>query len=93
MTDIQLTSVVVRTDKLLQTKIDQETVLFDYEEGKYFGLNPVATAIWAALETEQSAQEICTHLQHSFEVSESQCKEEVLSFLKELHTKSLITVR
>lgn len=90
MDKLTLDSVVIRNDEVLHTLLNQETVLFDYDAGSYFGLNSVASAIWTITEAETTVANLCSQLQGQFDVSPDQCEKEVIDFLNDLLQKKLL---
>jgi hypothetical protein len=78
--------------ELFSSKIDDETVMMDENQGLYFGLNPVASSIWTLLEKPLTFQELVTHLLDMYDVTENQCRQEVEKFLYQLLEKNLIKI-
>ena len=81
---------IKRSDRLLTSSITDELVMFDTENGKYYGLNDIATEIWNTLEKPLTVEELCSRLTDEFEVSREQCLEDLLAFLPELLKKGLL---
>lgn len=74
----------------ISSEIQGETVMVNIDLGKYFALNEVASAIWNALETDKTEEEIVHALLEQFDVEESECRDQVSKFLKELVHLNLI---
>ncbi|MEZ9821427.1 PqqD family protein [Shewanella sp. 10N.286.45.A1] len=68
----------------------EELVMMDVEQGQYFGLNPIACAIWQLLETPRNIDDLVAALMQQFEVSEAQCRQDTEVFIKELMDKEFI---
>lgn len=81
---------VKRTDKVLSTPVADELVMFEPDDGKYYGLNEIATAIWEKLEKEMTVEQLCDTLTSEFDVSTEQCRKDVLDFLPQLIDKGLV---
>lgn len=81
---------IKRSDHPLTSSVADELVMFDTEKGKYYGLNDIATEIWKILEEPLSVEELCETLTVEFEVSEEQCRSDLLTFLPKLLEKGLI---
>ena len=79
-----------RTNRVISSSLGDESVMFDAEKGKYYGLNNVATEIWNHLEEEKTVQELCEALSGLFDISRKRCTEEVIDFLPELQKNGLI---
>lgn len=83
---------IKRTDRVIASSLGDESVMFDAEKGKYYGLNSVATEIWNHLEEEKTIRELCISLSSLFDIQENKCTEEVIDFLPELQKKGLIEI-
>lgn len=73
-----------RNENTISGRLHDELVMMDIDKGKYFALNPVATRIWDFLENPLSIDELCNLLMEEYEVSESQCREEVQEVVEEM---------
>lgn len=83
---------IIRTNKALVSSIEDELVMFDVNAGQYYGLNNVATAVWNHLENQKTVDELAQNLTSEFDISEDECRKELLEFLPELEQKGLIEV-
>lgn len=89
---ISMKSTVVRSDEPIAEPVDDELVMADIDRGKYYSLNPIATAIWQNLERPITVEELCERLCQQYEVSAEQCAADVMPFLEELEKRRLILV-
>ena len=89
---ISMKSKIVRSSNPIAEPVDDELVMADIDAGKYYGLNNIARAIWQNLETQITVEDLCKRLCENYEVTAEQCSAEVLSFLKDLETRKLISV-
>ena len=89
---ISMKSRVIRSNDPISEPVDDELVMADIDRGKYYGLNDIATTIWQNLDTKITVEDLCKRLCDSYEVTPEQCSAEVLSFLKELESRNLISV-
>ena len=83
---------VRRIDDVLDTDIDNETVMMDIEQGRYFGLNETGTRIWALLAQPIVIGDLYDQLTAEFDVPPEQCEQEVFDFLGSLLTRGLLQV-
>lgn len=90
--NLELETQVRRLDDVLETEIDNETVMMDIEQGSYFGLNPVGSRIWALLGESIAIGDLCDQLTEEFEVPREQCESQVLGFLQDLFERGLLQV-
>lgn len=80
----------LRNSDLITASLDEDLVMLDIEQGKYFSLNPVASSIWEYLKTPGSAEEITVFLEQEYDVSTEQCVLETAKFLKEMLELGLV---
>ncbi|MDO9069797.1 MAG: PqqD family protein [Deltaproteobacteria bacterium] len=80
-----------KVDKL-STEMEQETVILDLASGVYSGLDEVGTTIWNILEQPQSFGDICQRIMAEYKVEEHVCRNDLLTFLKDLADNGLITL-
>lgn len=85
-------SQVRRIEDVLDTEIDDQTVMMDIEQGSYFGLNKTATRIWAMLSEPTVIGELCDRLADEFDVPREQCEQQVGDFLENLLDRGLLQV-
>ncbi len=83
---------VRRIHDVLDTEIDDQTVMMDIEQGTYFGLSKTATRIWAILAEPMVISDLCDRLTDEFEVPREQCQQQVVAFLGNLLDRGLLQV-
>lgn len=74
--------------------LGKETILLNYEAGNYYEMNEVGGFIWSLLQTRQvlSVQKIKEQILEEFDVEESVCQQELMSFLGNLFDENLIEI-
>jgi len=87
-----MTPQYTRNTTTISGRLHDEIVMMDLEKGKYFSLNPVATRIWDLLEKPLTIDELCTLLMEEYEVSESQCREEVKEVVEEMVKLGVVSI-
>ncbi|MCW8878896.1 MAG: PqqD family peptide modification chaperone [Kangiellaceae bacterium] len=92
MTNINIDTRVKRNDEVVEAIIDGETVMMDIESGNYFGLDLVATRIWQIIEKPLTIQDICSQLLTEYDVSEEQCRQDVIDFVSEMFQARTVSV-
>lgn len=75
---------------LIEANIDGDIVMLDADSGKYFGLNPVASRIWALLADGNSTHDIVQTLVGEYSVDEHTCLTETSELLADLLEKKLV---
>jgi hypothetical protein len=81
-----------RTNEMLSTELDQETVLMSIDAGAYFGLAGAAQRIWEKLENPTSFSELVDCLEKEYRVSRETCALDLEKFLIELEREGLLRV-
>jgi len=89
---IDLASVVVPVEQQVSAELDEEIVLLNMNDNRYYGLNGMGAFIWRSLEKSDNVSTIVEDVLGSYEVSREHCEEDVLVFLRELSEAGLIRV-
>ena len=94
MSDLVLTpkTIFKRNDEILVSKVDDDLVMMDVANGRYFGLDSVGASLWGQLDEARSMEELTNNLCTVYQVSTEQCSRDIEPFLKMLLEKGLITV-
>ena len=71
--------------------IEGEAILVDVEEGEVIHLNEVGALIWEAIDGKNKVSDIVNCVCNDFEVNQSEARKDVVSFLKEILEKEVIT--
>ena len=83
---------IKKNETILTSKIEDQTIMMNLENGNYYGLNPVGSQIWEIIEQKISVKKLCSRLIKEYEVEESHCKKVVLSFLEKMNKSGLISI-
>ncbi len=89
---VTLDSVVVAHGSLMSSEVDGELVMMDVDKGTYYGLDPVAARIWAAIAEPARLGDVCSSLVERYDVDHDTCAAEVLAFVGQLRDAGLVTV-
>ena len=89
---MNLETVLVKRADLLSSGMDEDTVMFDLNSGRYFGMDVVGSAIWSRLKDPVRVSDLCDLLQQEFDVDQETCERDVLAFLDELLENQLVQV-
>jgi hypothetical protein len=81
-----------RTENLLSTQLDEETVLMSIDAGAYYGLKGPARSIWEILETPLTFSELVDRLVEEYQVSSETCAADVETFLEKMEREGLLRV-
>jgi hypothetical protein len=93
MGELSLQTVLVRSDDALAAAVDDETVMLDTTQSRYFGLDATGTVIWGLLEEPRSIGALCSELVARYEVDDESCRRDVLAFAAELVDAGLVEAR
>lgn len=83
---------VSRRQDILSSKIDQEIILLSIDDSKYYGMDPIGSAIWHLLESPILVAHLIDTLQAQYNVTHEKCQSDVCRFLQLLLEKNLITL-
>lgn len=89
---IDLTSVVARVEQQVSAALDDEIVVLNMNDSKYYGLNGIGAFIWQSIEASGRVSAIVDSILDNYEVTRESCEEDVLIFLRELSDAGLIRV-
>ena len=90
---ITLDTVIKRSDELVHSDMDGETVMMSIEQSQYYGLDSVGTRIWDLIEDQMRVSDICAALMNEYDVTEQQCQQDVISFLQDMLENNTVVTR
>ena len=83
-------SIFRKSTKQVSCKIHDEVAILDLDKAVYFGLQGAAVHIWDVLETPRSVADICASVADTFDISENDCKTDVVDILANLQAEGLV---
>lgn len=89
---LSLNSIVARHAEQITAEIDGEVVVMGLAQGKYIGLDDVASTLWRLLEQPQQVQALCDLLAQHYRGDAAEMNADVLAFLEELQALGLIQI-
>ncbi len=72
------------------TILEGEAVLLNLDNGHYYSLNKVGTAIWECCDGSRTLQDVLMHICERFEVMEDQARKDLLIISSQLIKESLL---
>jgi len=87
---LTLDSVLRQKEGNVSAVVDGEVAIMSVEQGSYFTLNDVGGRIWILLEQPRSLNDVCQMLLEEFEVTESECRIDVLELAQNLEARNLV---
>lgn len=85
-------TIVRKSARHVACEFNGEVVMLQLDEGRYFGLQGVGTAIWNNLDDARSVEEVCDDVAAQFDVDPAVCRNHALTFLASLQEAGLIDV-
>jgi hypothetical protein len=92
MRSFNLDDKLSRTQEMLSTELDQETVLMSIDAGAYYGLKGTAQSIWEHLETPLTFSALVDCLVEEYQISPEVCAPDLERFLAEMEEEGLLRV-
>lgn len=89
---IDKNTIVEKREDIVTADLDGNVVMMSVENGKYYGMDEIATAIWKNIEQPIRVEQLVHILMDEFDVSEEQCQKDVITFLTKLYNEILIKV-
>jgi len=81
-----------RSEEMLSTELDQETVLMNIDAGAYYGLAGPAQIIWEKLKTPITFSALVDRLVEEYEIAPEVCAKDLHAFLGEMEREGLLRV-
>ncbi|MEH7255347.1 lasso peptide biosynthesis PqqD family chaperone [Neobacillus niacini] len=92
-TIISLKDTVVQGEGNIVSDMGGEKVMLSVKNGKYYNLGDIGGEIWELIQSPTSITKLVNMLTASYEVEESECLQQVLSYLEHLLNEGLIEKR
>lgn len=92
MINIDLSTLVGRSDKLLYAEIGSDVTIMSVETGKYYSLTKVGARIWSLIENATPVERICEQLIAEYRIDREQCQNDVLKIFRRMAEEDLVTV-
>jgi hypothetical protein len=81
---------IIRCDDLLEADVNGEIVARHIEKGQCYGMNGVASRVWALLADATTPEQICAKLSEEYEVEPETCRADVMALLDDLRKEGLV---
>lgn len=89
---IATNQLINQAEGYIVSDMDGEKVMLSIQSGKYYNLGQVGGDIWDLIKEPVSIEQIVQSLQSIYEVSQTECEDQVLSFLEKLKEEGLIII-
>jgi hypothetical protein len=87
---LNVSNKVRRSSGFVESEVDGEIVALNIETGKCYGLNNVASRVWALIAEPRRVVDICQTLVSEYDVDDEACREQILELLEELRAEGMI---
>ena len=88
--NISLSSEIKVNEDIVSRNLQGEIVLLNLKTNLYCGLDEMGTKIWRFINEQKSLNNILNELVQEYDISESQCAEDLLNFVNLLREKDFI---
>jgi len=92
MRKIELTTRVMQAQGIMVSDMDGEKVMMSIRSGKYYNLGRTGGRIWELIRKPVTVERVIKQLLEEYEVSRSDCEQQVLDFLHHLQNEHLIVL-
>ncbi len=89
---ISLASRVTVPADVMVSKVGEESVILDLNSERYFGLDPVGTSMWEALQANGTVEAAYATLLEEFDVGAEQLRSDLYDLLEKLREHGSIEV-
>lgn len=86
-------SIIIKNKDIEVTDFNNEKVMMDLEQGKYFALNDVGSRIWELANENTKVQDIIDILLTEYEIDEETCKNEVIRYIEDLVKNGVVKIK
>lgn len=80
-----------RSENLLTTEMDGETIMMDPEKGLYFGLDPIGTDIWRRLAAPVLVADLIAALARDYQTPAADVERDVLILLSHMAEHGMVS--
>lgn len=85
-------TMIKRKEGLDCTSLNDDMVMMDLEQGKYYSFNAVGTQIWEKIENPIAVGTLVQQLMSEYQVDQEACQQQVLEFVEMLHSAQLVHI-
>lgn len=85
-------SIVKQSAEINSTDLDDEKVMMNIQQGKYYALNSVAGSVWENMNEKICVKDLIDVIISEYDVEYNVCEDSVMNLLKELDKNNLIEI-
>ncbi|MGH6922654.1 MAG: PqqD family peptide modification chaperone [Propylenella sp.] len=79
-----------RAEDALSADIDQEVVIMNQRDGKFYALDDIGRRVWEFIAEPRQVSEICDFLLAEYEVDRATCETSLLKLIEKLSNAKLV---
>ena len=92
MTSVRLETKIAVPEDVVFRELDDEAVLLQMETGRYFGLDPVATRMWTALDEHETLGGALESLCTEYEATRERIRQDLEELVSALAERRLLRI-
>lgn len=93
MNTLSKTCVISINPDVVCTEVDQQLIMLEPSNTVFCDVNPMGATLWGLLEDKAlSLDALCHHIHQHYEVTQTQCAEDVRQFIHEMVALNLLHV-
>jgi hypothetical protein len=89
---VPTSSVLVASKEQVSCDFNGESVILNFKNDSYYGLNPVGSFVWSLIQVPMTFSQIKEAVSAQYEVDPSECERDLLELLNDLRDNELILV-
>ena len=86
-------SLVTIAKEQISCDLADETVVLNYKDGIYYGLNTIGAFVWGLIQQPKTVSEIQSSIINEYAVERELCEKDLVELLEQLASKGLIEVK
>jgi len=90
---LTVTSIIQRDPEVIAAEADQDLIMVSIASGYYYGISNVAREIWDAIESPKRISDLIQDLTTTYNIDQTSCEDQTLSFLETLLKEGLVRVK
>ncbi|PFP29482.1 PqqD family protein [Bacillus sp. AFS073361] len=90
--NVSLKLSIIQSKGNIASDMDGEKVLMSIKNSKYYNLGKLGGVIWDIIETKISVTNLIAILLSEYDIEQSMCEEQVITFLELLNREGLIII-
>ena len=90
---LTVTSIIQRDPEVIAAEADQDLIMVSIASGYYYGISNVAREIWDAIERPKRISDLIQDLTTTYNIDQTSCEDQTLSFLETLLKEGLVRVK